>query len=83
MTTNDKQTITPVAEFITATATLDEIAVLVVSMVANRRESILRELSGLERDLGYGGDKKPTTSQLRAMWRRLGGRCPHCGGELK
>lgn len=73
------KTVTQIVSYSESTPTLDGINAIVTAMADNRRESILRELSGLERTLGYGNDGKPTTSQLRKWWRENCGKCPHCG----
>ena len=35
-----------------------------------RRDALLRELAAVERELGYGGSKNPTTAQIRNWYRR-------------
>lgn len=81
-------TATPPPVYPFGTLTIEGLAAIVVSQTDVRRRSLLRELVELERTLGYGKQDgngrvaKPTTSDLRAMWRRWQGRCPECGKGL-
>ena len=50
---------------------------------AARRDGLLRELSVLERELGYGTSDRPTTAMLRKLWRKRVRVCPGCGVELR
>lgn len=84
----DYQTATPLPVYPSGTLTIEGLAAIIVSQSDVRRRSLLREIVELERALGYGRQDsngkcaKPTTSDLRAMWRKWGGRCPECGKEL-
>jgi len=66
------------------TLTLEAVAERFVAYADSRRRALLQELKQLEEGwLGYGRNSKPTTKRLRELWRKWGGRCPHCGKELK
>lgn len=75
--------VTPEPRYPFGTLTLEGLAAAFVSHTEARRDALLRELVGLERDLGYGQEGKPTTSRLRKLWRQWCGRCPHCGRGLE
>lgn len=80
---------TPPPAYQFGTLTIEGLAATFTSWADVRRLSLLRELAELERSLGYGKRdsngrrSKPTTSDLRTMWRKWHGRCPECGKELR
>jgi len=79
MTNNATQTLAPRPLEQTPTVPLS-VSDDIRQMLENRRDALLRELAGIEKQLAIA----PTTRQLRQWWRNAGRgfTCPHCGGAL-
>jgi hypothetical protein len=57
-------------------ANINTLATAMVRVLQARRDALLRELAGIERELG----QSPTTAEIRSQHKCR--KCPECGAEL-